>query len=221
MAFANFSSAEGSLDGNISLRRIVSSSSIPIIERLLKKIISVCIISIIRLVVLSRLTNFDVTCTYPPSSPPHPSLTKTTGNYTDSAIWSAAEPCMGVISACLTTLRPLISILTRGTSRAIGSGRLSTVHKSSAQDNSSASSRMNMAWRSRSDDNTFNRLEDPTETTRPKWGHETHVRGGKAKNPRASDISLAEMNVPEGGIRVKDEVLVTSSDWLDYKHEVF
>ena len=77
-----------------------------------------------------------------------------------------------------------------------------------------------MAWRSRSDDNTFNRLEDPTET-RPKWGHETHVRGGKDRNPRASDISLAEMNVPEGGIRVKDEVVVTSSDWLEYKHEVF
>lgn len=78
-----------------------------------------------------------------------------------------------------------------------------------------------MAWRSRSDDNTFNRLEDPAETTRPKWGHETHVRGGKVKNPRSSDISLAEMNVPEGGIRVKDEVVVTSSDWLEYKHEVF
>ena len=80
-----------------------------------------------------------------------------------------------------------------------------------------------MAWRSRSDDNTFNRLEDPTET-RPRgaqWGHETHVRGGKATNPRSSDISLAEMNVPEGGIRVKDEVVVTSSDWLEYKHEVF
>lgn len=130
---------------------------------------------------------------------------------------------MGVISACLTTVRPLISILTRGTSRAIGSHGLGTGHKSSAQDTSSGSSRMNMAWRSRSDDNTFNRLEDPTDS-RPrasKWGHETHVKGGKATNPRSSDISLAEMNVPEGGIRVKDEVVVTSSDWLEYKHEVF
>ena len=81
-----------------------------------------------------------------------------------------------------------------------------------------------MAWRSRSDDNTFNRLDDPTETHRPqasKWGHETHVKGGKATNPRTSDISLAEMNVPEGGIRIKEEVVVTSSDWLEYKHEVF
>ena len=80
-----------------------------------------------------------------------------------------------------------------------------------------------LAWRSRSDDNTFDRLEDhPMETnTRSKWGHETHVKGGRGKNPRASDISLAEMNVPEGGIRVKDEVVVTSSDWLEYRHEVF
>lgn len=81
---------------------------------------------------------------------------------------------------------------------------------------------MNMAWRSRSDDNTFNRLDDPMETnTRSKWGHETHVKGGRGKDARASDISLAEMNVPEGGIRVKDEVVVTSSDWLEYRHEVF
>ena len=36
-----------------------------------------------------------------------------------------------------------------------------------------------------------------------------------------SDISLAEMNVPAGGIRVKDEVVVTSSDWIPYKHEVY
>ena len=80
-----------------------------------------------------------------------------------------------------------------------------------------------MAWRSRSDDNTFNRLKDTTETgpRASKWGHETHVRGGKATNPRSSDISLAEMNVPEGGIRVKDEVVITSSDWLEYKHEVY
>ena len=82
---------------------------------------------------------------------------------------------------------------------------------------------MNMSWRSRSEDATFNRLEDAT-AARPlasKWGHETHVKGGKATNPRASDISLAEMNVPEGGIRIKEEVVVTSSDWLEYKHQVF
>ncbi|KAI4133647.1 MAG: hypothetical protein LQ341_006147 [Variospora aurantia] len=43
----------------------------------------VCIISIIRLVVLSRLHHADVTW-----------------NFVNSAIWSAAEPCMGVVSAC-------------------------------------------------------------------------------------------------------------------------
>lgn len=47
-----------------------------------KEAASVCIISIIRLVVLSRLENDDVTW-----------------NFVNSAIWSAAEPCMGVISA--------------------------------------------------------------------------------------------------------------------------
>lgn len=47
----------------------------------------VCIISIIRLVVLSRLASVDVTW-----------------NYVNSAIWSAAEPSMGVISACTPSL---------------------------------------------------------------------------------------------------------------------
>ncbi|MDI1490806.1 MAG: hypothetical protein OHK93_002010 [Ramalina farinacea] len=51
----------------------------------------VCIISIIRLIVLSRLSDADVTW-----------------NYVDSAIWSAAEPCMGVISACIPSLHPLV-----------------------------------------------------------------------------------------------------------------
>ena len=47
------------------------------------------------------------------------------------------------------------------------------------------------------------------------------MKGGKATNPRASDISLAEINVPEGGIMIKEEVVVTSSDWLEYKYQVF
>ena len=226
MAFADLRSPEGSLDWNIRLRGIVSCKFHTHFELLLNKPISVCIISIIRLVVLSRLTNFDVTCTFSLKPHPHSSLTTISGNYSSSAIWSAAEPCMGVISACLTTIRPLISMLTRGTSRAIGSHGLGTGHKSSPQDTSSGSSQnLSMAWRSRSDDNTFDRLEDPPEShNRPgasMWGHQTHVKGGKATNSRTSDISLAEMNVPEGGIRIKEEVVVTSSDWLEYKHQVF
>lgn len=145
------------------------------------------------------------------------------GNYVNSAIWSAAEPSMGVISACIPSLRPLISLLTCGTTRGIG---VSKSAKSSAQETSSGASRM--VWRSPragedGRDGYFERLDDPTErANRRQWGHETNVRGGKVVGRGAEDeISLEEMNVPVGGIRVKDEVRVTSSDWLEYKDKVF
>lgn len=80
----------------------------------------------------------------------------------------------------------------------------------------------------------FERLEDPLDGDggggggsgsgggRTQWGHETLVRGGKVGGRGVEDeISLEEMNVPAGGIRVKDEVVVTSSDWLEYKDKVF
>ena len=122
---------------------------------------------------------------------------------------------MGVISACIPSLRPLVSILFHGTTRAIGGTKIGG--KSRAQDASSGSSR---TWRSRSDADEFSRLDEPTET-RGQWGHDATVHGGKTSVVAGSDISLAEMNVPAGGIRVKDEVVVSSSDWIPYKHEVY
>lgn len=183
---------------------------------------SVCIISIIRLIVLSRLADVDVTCKYTYSQP-QGSSNRSIGNYVNSAIWSAAEPSMGVISACIPSLRPLVSLLTRGTTRGVG---VSKTTKTSAQDASSGVSRM--VWRSPrigddGRDGYFERLDDSTEAgNRPQWGHETNVRGGKVAGRGAEDeISLEEMNVPAGGIRVKDEVRITSSDWLEYKDKVF
>ncbi len=123
----------------------------------------------------------------------------------DSAIGSAAEPTMGVTSACLPSLRPLVSMIIRGTTRGLGATRTGT--KLSAQDNSSNSSRT--AWRGRSDDDRegpFTRLKAPTEN-RKLWGHDVEVRGGKPRGGRGreDEISLEEMNVPARGIRVKDE----------------
>ncbi|KAL8996332.1 MAG: hypothetical protein Q9169_004132 [Polycauliona sp. 2 TL-2023] len=140
----------------------------------------VCIISIIRLVVLSRLENEDLTW-----------------NFVNSAIWSAAEPCMGVISA-------------------MGGGT------SAQATTSSGSSRM--VWRRRDSDNGkhFSRLEDPVaEHTR--WGRHVTVRGGRSTDHQGSseNISLQEINVPAGQIKVKEEIVVTSTDWLEYKDRVY
>ncbi len=141
----------------------------------------------------------------------------------DSAIGSAAEPTMGVTSACLPSLRPLVSIIIRGTTRGLGAARTGT--KLSAQDNSSNSSRTVWRSRSRSDDGRegpLTRLKDPTENRRQR-GHDVEVRGGKPRGGRGreDEISLEEMNVLVGGIRVKDEVVVTSNDWIDYKDKVY
>lgn len=79
-----------------------------------------------------------------------------------------------------------------------------------------------MVWRSGKEDEregVFTRLEEQVEG-RGVWGHETEVRGGKVRG-RMDEISLEEMTVPVGGIRVKDEVVVTSSDWIDYKDRIY
>ena len=112
-------------------------------------------------------------------------------------------------------------MIIRGTTSGLGVVRAAT--KASAQDNSSTSSRL--VWRSRSDDGReapFTRLEDPVEN-RTQWGHDVKVKGGKASGGRGREdaISLEEMNVPASGIRVRDEVVVTSSNWIDYKDKVY
>ena len=152
------------------------------------------------------------------------SANSVTGNYVNSAIWSAAEPSMGVVSACIPSLRPLVSLIARGTTRGIG---VIKPAKSSNQDTSTGASRI--VWRSPrlgngdEHEGQFEHLEDATEAgNRLQWGHETNVSGGKVVGRGTEDeVSLEEMNVPVGGIKIKDEVVVTSSDWWEYKDNVF
>lgn len=203
LATSHSYTTERSPDQYLCVRRIVSLRSLELADGL-SDCYSVCIISIIRLIVLSRLGKFDVTW-----------------NYVNSAIWSAAEPCMGVISACLPSLRPGLSVLLRGSTKGLG---VKKIGKGSAPDISRGSSKN---WRSemRNDDRerNFQRLDEPIESNKQRWGHEIAVRGGRPIGGRetGNEISLEETNVPAGGIRVKMEVVVTSSDWLDYKDKVF
>lgn len=80
---------------------------------------STCVISVVRLATLITSKNLlDVTCLSPqffclPQSP----LVKSSlisknhalGDTSYVAIWSTAEPCLGIVAACLPTLRPLLS----------------------------------------------------------------------------------------------------------------
>jgi len=164
---------------------------------------SVCVISIVRLIVRSRLGEYDVTW-----------------NYVNAAIWSVAEPSMGVIAACIPSLRPLISLVWKGSHRGP-----TMVSKSAQATNSSDSSRM--IWPVRGKDDVqpvggFTRLEDPNSgSDRDRWGHEANAQGGKYQETTGSnEIDLEEMNPGAGGIRVKKEVTVTSHAW-DYKDRLY
>ncbi|KAI4277218.1 MAG: hypothetical protein LQ337_001932 [Flavoplaca oasis] len=61
----------------------------------------VCVVSIVRLVILANVDQSDITW-----------------NYVPAAIWSAAEPSVAVVSACLPSLRPLfVRVIWGGTHR--------------------------------------------------------------------------------------------------------
>ncbi len=66
------------------------------------------------------------------------------------------------------------------------------------------------------------RLDDPF-AKHSRWHRDVTVRGGKDIERGASgeDVSLQEMEVPSGQIRVKEEVVITSTDWLEYQDRVY
>lgn len=120
---------------------------------------------------------------------------------------------MGVIAACIPSLRPLFSTIWKGKP----SGP-TMVSKSAQATTSSGSSRM--IWPVRTHEEPvggFTRLEDGQE----RWGHAANAHGGKNNGRSGEDeISLEAINEPNRGIRVKNEVTVTSEAW-DYKDRLY
>ena len=107
--------------------------------------------------------------------------------------------------------------MTRGTHRAPKVGR----GKSAQATSSSGSSRVVLRHRDGEHGKHFSRLEDPT-AKHPRWGRDVTVIGGRDTDHGSSEnLSLQEINVPPGQIKVKEEIIVTSSNWLDYKDRVY
>ncbi len=125
---------------------------------------------------------------------------------------------IGVIAACIPSLRPLVAFLWKGSHK----GPTIFSKKSAQATTSSGSSRM--AWPGRDEElvGGFTRLEDgmPRDQSRDRWGHDVNVHGGwKDGRSRGEDeVSLQEMRNP--GIKVKHEVTVTSEAW-DYKDRLY
>ncbi|KAL8670191.1 MAG: hypothetical protein Q9168_005256 [Polycauliona sp. 1 TL-2023] len=157
----------------------------------------VVLVSIVWVVVLANLQASDVTW-----------------NFINAGIWSALEPSMAVICACLPSLRPLFTLASRSLSNSslpsFTSPRIIGLKLTS----SSNSNRRTWPGSSRgkTSDGTFSQLsEGGTEDVKP-LGHDVSVHGG--------DEVEEELELPERGIQVKTEVRV-STEGLEYKDRLF
>ena len=137
----------------------------------------------------------------------------------DAGIWTAVEPSIGVVSACLPSLRPLVTMLFSGTYKGPKFGTT----KQSGLAYSSGTNFSKSKWGRSKDDgqdlSSFTRLEEQPIINEPEptWGHNVHVDG-----PRRGDkISLEEMGSPSRHIRVKTEVTLISTSRLEYKDQLF
>lgn len=155
-------------------------------------------------------------------------LTSTKGNYVPAACWTAAEPSIAVVSACLPSLRPLfVRLIWRNTHRPKLS---SSKHLTSWRSNKKQS-------RTGSTQGSFNRLNEFSTSlddsggtglwnsntvkvfggTKPKRGS-----GGKGKREEVElEDHGSEAEVPLGRIRAKTEVVLTISDRVDWRDDLF
>ena len=148
--------------------------------------------SVVRLTILAGVDQSDVTW-----------------NYVPAATWSAAEPSVAVVSACLPSLRPLFVRLIWG-----GTHRPKPV----------APPRRTVAsWRSKSvggggTQGSFNRLHElPSDEAQPPWRqNNVSVMGGKR-----DEEYEANDEVPWNRIRADTEVVLTISDRVDWKDDLF
>ena len=160
----------------------------------------VCAVSIVHIKILTNLNEDDLTW-----------------NYVPAAIWSAAEPSIGVVSACLPSLRPLFARIIWGP--AYRPNQLS--RSSNRSYTSSWLSNNKEADTDRS--GSFNRLKESDGGMGAKpWMHNVAVTGGRMDNAGREEYALrggdrrSHYDVPSKGIRVRTTVTVTERvDWQD------
>ncbi len=133
------------------------------------------------------------------------------GNYVNAGIWTATEPTMGVVSACLPSLRPLLKRLVSN-----------TYHGPTFKGTSGSGTSSRYMWSKDGDLRSFTRLEETGVESNTPWGHNVHVHGGKKQRGNPDDqISLEEMQTPSRRIKVKTEVTLISTERLEYRDQLF
>lgn len=128
------------------------------------------------------------------------------------AIWTAAEPSLGIVSACIPSLRPLVTYFISGTHRG---PTMDSVQTSSTILNSTT-------WRtseSTEPHGAFIQLDESTNEIEPAWGHSVFVQGGHPGGKNGD--SVEEMEIPIEGITVKTEITLITSDRLNYNDRLY
>ncbi|CAF9938603.1 MAG: hypothetical protein ALECFALPRED_007745 [Alectoria fallacina] len=185
---------------------------------------SVCIVSIIRIITFTRVDPADITW-----------------NFVGVAIWSAVEPIVGIFGACLPSLRPLIShLLDNNAYRSFVASTSKTFQSSIS---SSSVLKSNQSKSKNWDSTSFARLEEHdgnAKTQRLPWrdqkgprvydneadGHIITVYGGRGppgrdENDAVEMERISDVEPPKGVIRVKTEILLSTSKRLDYNDRLY
>ncbi|KAL8801103.1 MAG: hypothetical protein Q9182_004696 [Xanthomendoza sp. 2 TL-2023] len=161
----------------------------------------VCIVSVVRLVVLAGVDESDITWSYVPA-----------------ATWSAAEPSIAVVSACLPSLRPLFVRLIWGGTHAPKSKPLSPHTRSLP------SWSRNKSVGTSGTQGSFNRLQElESDGSRSAW-RQTRVAvvGGKTgKDFEEEEEEEGGEDLPINRIRAKTRVVVSISERVDWQDDLF
>ncbi|KAL8916431.1 MAG: hypothetical protein Q9208_008517 [Pyrenodesmia sp. 3 TL-2023] len=138
-------------------------------------------------------------------------------NYVPTAIWSAAEPSIAVVCACLPSLRPLFVHLIWKNSKAAPTSKRRSI----------------TSWRSpktgpSGTQGSFNRLHELSSADKSaKLGwrqNSVTVLGGRPKGGSSGDDieeGESEEDVPLGRIRAKTQVVVSISERVDWRDDLF
>ena len=89
-------------------------------------------------------------------------------------------------------------------------------------DSASTAVQPHTVWRTSKNDDpdgNFIRLEESLSNSQRAWGHNVSVHGGRTSGE--NNESVDEVEVPPEGIKVKTEIILMSTDRLDYNDRLY
>lgn len=132
------------------------------------------------------------------------------GNYVNAGIWSAIEPNMAVVCACIPSLRPLITVVSQGVFNH------PLVRSTLSSSGATSSKRTWRSSRGKAPDGSFSQL-DGADELQP-LGHGVSIHGGRGVDGQPVGEGT---EMPQHGIKVMTEVQVSTTDRLEYNDRLY